>query len=58
MQNTETDKKALLKEMLILRKLNYKGLIKMYEVYEDDTHIFLVQDYFKGGELQSYMKKN
>lgn len=44
--------------MLILRKLNYKGLIKMYEVYEDDTHIFLVQDYFKGGELQSYMKKN
>ncbi|CAK57049.1 unnamed protein product (macronuclear) [Paramecium tetraurelia] len=58
MINTETDRLALLKEISILRKLNYKGLIKMYEVYEDETHIYLVQDYLQGGELYQHIKKN
>ncbi|CAD8109476.1 unnamed protein product [Paramecium sonneborni] len=58
MMNNETDKKALIKEMSILRKLNYKGLIRMYEVFEDDTHIFLVQEYLQGGELYQQIKKN
>ncbi|CAK92752.1 unnamed protein product (macronuclear) [Paramecium tetraurelia] len=58
MLNSETDKQALIKEMSIMRKLNYKGLIKMHEVFEDDTHIFLVQDYLQGGELYQQIKKN
>ncbi|CAD8070928.1 unnamed protein product [Paramecium sonneborni] len=58
MINTETDKLALLKEISILRKLNHKGLIKMHEVYEDETHIYLVQEYLQGGELYQQIKKN
>ncbi|CAD8170451.1 unnamed protein product [Paramecium octaurelia] len=58
MINTETDRLALLKEISILRKLNYKGLIKLHEVYEDETHIYLVQDYLQGGELYQHIKKN
>ncbi|CAD8188689.1 unnamed protein product [Paramecium pentaurelia] len=58
MINTETDRLALLKEISILRKLNYKGFIKLHEVYEDETHIYLVQEYLQGGELYQHIKKN
>ncbi|CAD8208038.1 unnamed protein product [Paramecium octaurelia] len=56
--NKDTDKQALIKEIQIMRKLNYKGLIKMHEVFEDDSHVLLVQDYLQGGELQQYIKRN
>ncbi|CAD8119162.1 unnamed protein product [Paramecium primaurelia] len=58
MMNKDTDKQALIKEMSIMRKLNYKGLIKIHEVFEDDSQILLVQDYLQGGELYQQIKNN
>lgn len=31
--------------MIILRKINHKGLIKMHEVYEDESSIYFIMDY-------------
>ncbi|CAK61430.1 unnamed protein product (macronuclear) [Paramecium tetraurelia] len=56
--NKDTDKQALIKEIQIMRKLNYKGLIKMHEVFEDDAHVLLIQDYLQGGELQKQIEQN
>ena len=35
----------------ILKHLNNKYLIKMYEYYEDGHRLYLVTEYCKGGEL-------
>ncbi|KAL4508084.1 hypothetical protein ABPG72_021457 [Tetrahymena utriculariae] len=52
----EIDRPALIKEISILRKMNHPGVIKMYEVYENETHIFLVNELLKGGELFHKLK--
>lgn len=35
-----------------MRLLRHKNIIKLYEVYEDETKIHLVFELMKGGELQ------
>ncbi|CAK56402.1 unnamed protein product (macronuclear) [Paramecium tetraurelia] len=57
-KNSETDRLALVKEMTIMRKLDHKGLIKMYEVYEDDSNVFFILEYLEGGELHNHIQKN
>ncbi|CAD8140536.1 unnamed protein product [Paramecium pentaurelia] len=56
--NSEMDRLALVKEMAIMRQLNHKALIKMYEVYEDETNIFFILEYLEGGELYNHIQKN
>lgn len=41
--------------MTIMRKLNHKGLIKMYEVYEDDANVCFILEYLEGGELLNHI---
>ena len=38
-------------EIMILRLLNHKSIIKQYEVYENDLYIHIVLEYLRGGEL-------
>lgn len=42
---------SLYKEISIMRKLNHPNIIRLYEVYENDTYIHLVLEYLEGGEL-------
>ncbi|CAD8147262.1 unnamed protein product [Paramecium pentaurelia] len=58
MRSSETDKQALLKEISIMRKLNYNGVIKLHEVFEDEINIYFVLDYLEGGELYHHIKNN
>ncbi|CAD8058324.1 unnamed protein product [Paramecium sonneborni] len=58
MKNSEIDKKALLKEINIMRKLNHQGVIKLHEVFEDETNIYFVLDYLEGGELYNHIQNN
>jgi len=44
-------KDSLLNEIHIMRKLNHKSLIKLYEMYESENSIYLVLELIKGGEL-------
>jgi len=49
-------RKALIKEIEIMRKINHPRIVKLHEVYENDTSIFLVMEYLRGGELLQYMR--
>lgn len=38
-------------EIECLRKLDNPGILKLFEYFEDDEHVYLVTEYCKGGEL-------
>ncbi|CAD8064665.1 unnamed protein product [Paramecium sonneborni] len=47
------------REITILRKVEHQNVIKLYEILESDTNLYLVMEYAKGGELFDYIvKKN
>lgn len=50
--------KALIKEIEIMRKINHPRIIRLYEVYETDSSIYLVTEYLEGGELLQRMRSN
>ncbi|KAG4090790.1 Pkinase-domain-containing protein [Neocallimastix lanati (nom. inval.)] len=43
--------KLILREISILRKLDHKNIIKLYDVFETDKHIILQTEFAQGGEL-------
>ena len=45
------ERKALCKEIEILRKINHPNLIKLYAVYETVDKIYLLQELLMGGEF-------
>jgi len=47
---------SLYREITIMRVLNHPNVMKLYEVYENDTYIHLVLEYLKGGELFQRLK--
>ena len=47
----ETERTRLKYEVDILKNLNNPNIVKLYEVYEDNTRIYLVTEYFEGVEL-------
>ncbi len=44
-------KVGLINEINIMRNMNHPNIIKLYEVYEGEFHIYLVLELLKGGEL-------
>lgn len=44
-------------EISIMRKLNHKNIIKLYEVYETTHSLYLVIELIKGGELMKKIKE-
>jgi serine/threonine protein kinase len=47
----------LVKEIEILRLLDHPNIIKLIEVYEDETHVHLVLEYLNGGELFEHISR-
>ena len=45
------DIKLLIREVRIMKKLNHPHILKLYEVFEDDTGFYLVMELVKGKEL-------
>ena len=45
------------KEISILKLLNHKNILQLYEYIESDNYIFLIFEYFKGEALQKYFSK-
>jgi calcium/calmodulin-dependent protein kinase I len=56
-QDLNVDKPALVKELSIMRKMDHRGVIKLFEVFENETYIFLVCEYLEGGEFFHQLKK-
>ncbi|CAK0883284.1 unnamed protein product [Prorocentrum cordatum] len=45
-------------ELEHLRVLDHPNIVKLYEHYEDNDHIYIVMDYCCGGELQTAVTKS
>jgi len=48
---------SLIKEIKILRQMNHRGVVKIYDVYEDDHCIYLIKEILRGGELTAKLKQ-
>lgn len=46
----------MVREIELLRLLNHPGIVKLYEVYESNSHIYLIMEYIKGGDLLHHLK--
>ena len=42
-------------EVEIAKKLDHPNIVKIYELYEDNTYIFIVMEFCEGGELLKYI---
>ena len=50
-QKDNTAMKSALAELKILQKLNYPGIIKIYDCFQTETHFFIILEFLAGGEL-------
>ena len=44
-------------EIHILKLLNHKNILQLYEYIESDSYIFIIFEYFNGESLQKYFTK-
>jgi calcium-dependent protein kinase len=42
---------VVIKEFNMLRSLDSPNLLKVYEMFEDELHFYIVSDLYKGGDL-------
>lgn len=47
----EREKTRLKYEIDILKNLDHPNIVRLFEVYEDEKHIYLVTELCTGGEL-------
>ena len=48
---TGEELKAFEEETAILKALDHPNILKIYEIFEDKSKLYLVTEYCKGGEL-------
>ena len=48
---SDFEKKKILKEILILKKIDHPNIVKIYEFFEDEGFIYIVMELITGGEL-------
>ncbi len=46
----------MINEIQILRQVQSPGVVKLYEVYEDDLYVHLVMECVEGGDLYTHLK--
>ena len=56
MHRPELNEKVI-DEFNLLRSLNHPNLIRPYEMFEDDTHFYIVTDIYRGGDLFSELEE-
>lgn len=49
--------KSVRREIKLLQKMNHPNIVKIYEAFETEDHVYLVMDYVVGGSLHSYLKE-
>ena len=42
-------------EMEIMRLLDHPNIVRLYETFEDEKHVYMVVEICKGGELFEYI---
>jgi len=43
------------REIVLMKLLNHRNILKLYEVYETSKYLFLILEYAEGGELFEYL---
>ena len=52
----EYSKNEVTREIYIQRNLAHENIIKLYEVFYNETHLFIVIEYASNGDLLHYLK--
>ena len=50
-QKSKVDTKVLFNEINVLSKLSHPNIMQIYEIFDDNTNIYIVSEYCTGGEL-------
>lgn len=53
----EYQKKKVLQEVHLLKKVRHQNVIRLLEVFESPKHLLMVMEYAGGGDLLQYVKK-
>ncbi|KAJ6235187.1 protein kinase [Anaeramoeba flamelloides] len=51
----QKSKEQLVREMKILRLMNHSNVIRLFDVFTNETHFFIVMEFVNGGELVDYL---
>lgn len=57
-QNAEQNNSTYESEVNSLRKLNHPNVIKLYDYFKEDGHLFIVLEYCSGGTLEDKISRN
>ena len=50
-QKSKVDMKVLMNEVNVLSKLSHPNIMQIYEMFDDNSNVYIVSEYCKGGEL-------
>jgi len=53
----ERSRRKVAKEVSILKKINHKNIVRLYETYESLKHFLIVMEICSGGDLLNYVWK-
>ena len=48
--------RSVRREIRLLQKMNHPNIVKIYEAFETDDHVYLVMEYVGGGSLHTYIR--
>ena len=43
-------------EIEILKSCDHQNIVKLFDVYEDNENIYIVQELLRGGDLRKYLE--
>ena len=55
---TQEDRLGLQNEIEILKQVDHPNIVKLLDVYENDSHFFLIMEFMSGGEVSSKNSRN
>lgn len=54
--NFSDEQKNLIKEIIIMKKLDHPNIVKIFEFFEDQDFIYIIMEFLEGGELFNMLK--
>ena len=54
----EHNKKHVIKEIELLKKLEHPNIVKYYNYLKEDENIYIIMEYLEGGTLKHYIQEN
>jgi serine/threonine protein kinase len=53
----EADKQRYFGNFKLIKGMAHPNIIRYYDLYEEESHVYIVQEYCNGGELFDFCKK-